>query len=159
MLYQVSVFEKNLRSTGEIYLCDDHGTIFISDIDNTNKITGVTSTTNTLINTFSGDFKPAPDMADIYQYWQKKYDATFAYITALPDQLYPFLREFIDREKFPSGTFHMVGSKFYSILPVYGLYSNRIGRIFIRKYKNDAKWTADIGTSIQRYTTAQMDDV
>jgi len=106
-LYQMSVSKNNLRSTGEIYLCDDQGMTFISDLDDTIKITGVTSTTDTLINTFSGDFKPVSGMADRYQSWQKKYNATFAYITASPDQLYPFLREFIDREKFPSGSFHM----------------------------------------------------
>jgi len=46
-------------------------------------------------------------MAEIYRYWEKQYNATFAYLTASPDQLYPFLREFFDREKFPSGSAHM----------------------------------------------------
>ena len=107
VLYQISTSNKKIQATGEIYLCDDHGITFISDIDDTIKITGVTSTTDTLINTFTGDFKPVLGMSDAYRYWQTRYNATFAYITASPDQLYPFLRQFIDRERFPAGSFHM----------------------------------------------------
>lgn len=80
---------------------------FISDIDDTMKITGVTSTVDTLINTFSGAYKAVPGMATIYQYWQKQYNATFAYVTASPDQLYFYLRQFFDAEKFPPASFHM----------------------------------------------------
>lgn len=107
LLYQISVPNKNIRATGEIYLCNDQGITFISDIDDTIKITGVTSTTDTLINTFTGDFKPVLGMSNAYQSWQTRYNATFAYITASPDQLYPFLRQFIDRQQFPAGSFHM----------------------------------------------------
>jgi phosphatidate phosphatase APP1 len=107
IVFQASVSKKNIRTTGEIYLCDDNGITFISDIDDTIKITGVTSSTQTLINTFSGDFKAVPGMAEIYRYWEQQYNATFAYLTASPDQLYPFLREFFDREQFPSGSAHM----------------------------------------------------
>jgi phosphatidate phosphatase APP1 len=107
LLYQTSVVNKNIQALGEIYLCDDHGITFISDIDDTIKITGVTSSTETLINTFSGEFKAVPGMAEIYRTWAKEYNATFAYLTASPDQLYPFLREFFDREQFPSGSAHM----------------------------------------------------
>jgi len=107
VLFQASTPNKKITTTGEIYLCDDNGITFISDIDDTIKITEVTSTTQTLINTFSGDFKPVPGMADIYRYWEAKYNATFAYLTASPDQLYPFLREFFVREHFPSGSAHM----------------------------------------------------
>ncbi|CAF0949264.1 unnamed protein product [Adineta ricciae] len=107
LFYQASVPNRNIRATGEVYVCDDNGVTFISDIDDTIKITGVTSNTETLINTFSGEFKAVSGMSDIYQYWQKQYTATFAYLTASPDQLYPFLREFLDRENFPTGSYHM----------------------------------------------------
>ncbi|CAF0810739.1 unnamed protein product [Rotaria sp. Silwood1] len=107
VFFQVSVPNRNLRAIGEIYLCDDYGITFISDIDDTIKITQVTSSTETLINTFSGEFKAISGMADIYRYWERKYNATFAYLTASPDQLYPFLKEFFDREHFPSGSAHM----------------------------------------------------
>ena len=107
IFFQTSVINKKIKAMGEIYLCDDNGITFISDIDDTIKITGVTSSTQTLINTFSGDFKAVSGMADIYSYWQKEYNATFAYLTASPDQLYPFLKEFFSREQFPAGSAHM----------------------------------------------------
>lgn len=69
--YQISVPNKNFQTTGEIYLCDDHGVTFLSDIDDTIKLTNVTPSTDTLINTFSEDYKAISSMADIYQYWQK----------------------------------------------------------------------------------------
>ncbi|CAF1295112.1 unnamed protein product [Adineta ricciae] len=105
--FQASIPKKNIKTQGEVYLCDDEGVTFISDIDDTIKITEVTSSTQTLINTFSGDFKAVPGMAEIYRHWAGQYNATFAYLTASPDQLYPFLREFFDREQFPSGSAHM----------------------------------------------------
>jgi len=107
VLFQISVPNKNLQTISEIYLCDDNGITFISDIDDTIKITEVTSSIQTLVNTFSGEFKAVPGMADIYRYWEGKYNATFAYLTASPDQLYPFLKEFFQREHFPSGSAHM----------------------------------------------------
>ena len=42
-----------------------------------------------------------------YRHYESYYNATFHYLTASPDQLYPFLREFFDREKFPLGSYHM----------------------------------------------------
>ncbi|CAF3430405.1 unnamed protein product [Rotaria sp. Silwood2] len=107
VVFQASVRNKNVKGTGEIFLCDDHGVTFISDIDDTIKITEVTSSTQTLINTFSGDFKAVEGMSEIYCHWQQEYNATFAYLTASSDQLYPFLREFFDREGFPTGSAHM----------------------------------------------------
>ncbi|CAF1012916.1 unnamed protein product [Rotaria sp. Silwood1] len=107
MVYQMSVLNNNIHATGEVYLCDDNGITFLSDIDDTIKFTGVSSSTEILRNTFSRDFKPISGMPDIYRYWQNKYKATFAYITESPDQLYPFLREFFNRANFPLGSFHM----------------------------------------------------
>ena len=107
VLFQASVPGRNLRTTGEIYLCDDSGITFISDIDDTIKITEVSSSIQTLVNTFSGEFEAVPGMSEIYRSWQRRYNATFAYLTASPDQLYPFLRAFLDRERFPSGSAHM----------------------------------------------------
>lgn len=183
VLYQVSAMDKGLRATGEIYLCDDNGVTFISDIDDTIKITGVTSNTETLINTFSGEFKAVPGMSEIYRQWERQYNATFAYLTASPDQLYPFLRAFFDREQFPAGSAHMrhytwfdknfieffvsanyiksktdtlqmfldntrnrkfvlLGDVFQKdpdiYANVYAQYPERIAKIFIRKYADDA---------------------
>lgn len=184
VLYRTSVLFKSLKASGEIYLCDDQGVTFISDIDDTIKITGVTSSTQTLINTFSGEFKAVPGMAEIYRHWQNQYNATFAYLTASPDQLYPFLRSFFDREGFPAGSAHMrhftwLDANFISFFlssnymqkktdilemflqntrerkfvllgdifqkdpdiyaSIYNKYPDRIAKIFIRKYQDDAE--------------------
>ena len=46
-------------------------------------------------------------MAERYRHYESMYNATFHYLTASPDQLYPFLREFFDHERFPLGSYHM----------------------------------------------------
>ncbi|CAF0894168.1 unnamed protein product [Rotaria sordida] len=107
ILFQVSVLNRNLQAIGDIYLCDDHGITFMSDIDDTIRMMNVTSLIQTLINIFSREFKAVSGMADIYRYWERKYNATFTYLTGSPDQLYPFLKEFLDREHFPSGSTYM----------------------------------------------------
>ncbi|CAF1012898.1 unnamed protein product [Rotaria sp. Silwood1] len=107
IVYQMSVLNNDIHATGEVYLCDDNGITFLSDIDDTIKFTDVSSLLKIFRNTFSGNFKPISGMSDIYRYWQNKYNATFAYVTALPDQLYPSFRKFFNREKFPPGSFHM----------------------------------------------------
>lgn len=58
-------------------------------------------------NTFSGEYKAVPGMSERYRHYEQIYNATFHYLTASPDQLYPFLREFFDREHFPLGSYHM----------------------------------------------------
>jgi phosphatidate phosphatase APP1 len=46
-------------------------------------------------------------MPERYRHYESFYNATFHYLSASPDQLYPFLREFFDRERFPLGSYHM----------------------------------------------------
>jgi phosphatidate phosphatase APP1 len=46
-------------------------------------------------------------MSERYRHYESIYNATFHYLTASPDQLYPFLREFFEREQFPLGSYHM----------------------------------------------------
>ena len=46
-------------------------------------------------------------MAERYRHYESIYNATFHYLTASPDQLYPFFREFFEREQFPLGSYHM----------------------------------------------------
>ncbi|CAF5025724.1 unnamed protein product, partial [Rotaria sp. Silwood1] len=105
--YTVSTPDKTIQVKGEIFLCDDNGISIISDIDDTIKITGVTSVRSVIRNTFSGEFKAVPGMSERYRHYESLYNATFHYLTASPDQLYPFLREFFDREQFPLGSYHM----------------------------------------------------
>ncbi|CAF3514248.1 unnamed protein product [Rotaria socialis] len=105
--YFVSARGEKIQTKGEIFLCDDNGISIISDIDDTIKITGVTSVRAVLRNTFSGEYKSVPGMSERYRHYESYYNATFHYLTASPDQLYPFLREFLQREQFPLGSYHM----------------------------------------------------
>ncbi|CAF1632905.1 unnamed protein product, partial [Adineta ricciae] len=105
--YFVSTNDGNLRSKGEIFLCDDNGISIISDIDDTIKVTGVTSVRSVLRHTFSGEYEAILGMSERYRLYEESYNATFHYLTASPDQLYPFLRDFLDYEQFPSGSYHM----------------------------------------------------
>ncbi|CAF1592933.1 unnamed protein product [Rotaria magnacalcarata] len=105
--YFVSAHGEKIQTKGEIFLCDDNGISIISDIDDTIKITGVTSVRAVLRNTFSGEYKSVPGMSERYRHYESYYNTTFHYLTASPDQLYPFLREFLQRERFPLGSYHM----------------------------------------------------
>ncbi|UJR24530.1 hypothetical protein I4U23_005905 [Adineta vaga] len=105
--YFISTINRDIRTKGEIFLCDDNGISIISDIDDTIKITGVTSVRSILRNTFSGKYQSIPGMSERYRHYKLIYNATFHYLTASPDQLYPFLREFLDYEQFPLGSYHM----------------------------------------------------
>ena len=47
-------------------------------------------------------------MAELYQQWQIAYpDCTFHYLSGMPDQLYTLTEEFIQKNQFPGGSFHM----------------------------------------------------
>ena len=67
----------------------------------------MTSARAVIRNTFSGEYKAVSGMSERYRHYESMYNATFHYLTASPDQLYPFIREFFDREQFPLGSYHM----------------------------------------------------
>lgn len=46
-------------------------------------------------------------MPEVYRGWKAKYNCSFHYLSAMPDQLYNVTKDFIDAHKFPDGTFHM----------------------------------------------------
>ena len=89
-----------------IVLLRDSGVSVISDIDDTIKISQVRDKRALVRNTFCRPFQPAPGMADLYQRWAGE-GAQFHYVTASPWQLYVPLSEFVRRNGFPTGTFHM----------------------------------------------------
>ena len=66
----------------------------------------VTILVGPLANTFLREFLPVPGMARLYQKWASA-GAAFHYLSSSPWQLYPSLLEFIDRQGFPSGSFHL----------------------------------------------------
>jgi phosphatidate phosphatase APP1 len=46
-------------------------------------------------------------MPEVYRDWKDRYNCSFHYLSAMPDQLYAVTKDFIDDQKFPDGTFHM----------------------------------------------------
>lgn len=90
---------------GRIRLIEPKGLSVISDIDDTVKVTEIPAGGKIIVrNTFFGDFIAVPEMIDSY----KSLDlACFHYVSGAPWQLYRPLSEFIEKEDFPEGSFHM----------------------------------------------------
>jgi phosphatidate phosphatase APP1 len=90
---------------GDAMLLADTGVSVISDIDDTIKVTQVTSRRATLQNTFLRPFEPVPQTAVFYQTLARSNQAAFHYVSASPWQLYAPLSEFIRANGFPPGAF------------------------------------------------------
>ncbi|CAI2164604.1 11783_t:CDS:2 [Funneliformis geosporum] len=98
-------------SFGFVSLIESEGISVISDIDDTIKLTEITSGPRTaLSNTFLYDLVEVPGMADVYMEWYNK-GASIHYVSNSPWQLFPMLKQFIKR--FPPGSAHL---KFYNDL-------------------------------------------
>jgi phosphatidate phosphatase APP1 len=98
--------EDSRRFAGEIHCLAAEGASVISDIDDTIKVTEVTSKKALLQNTFLREFRAVDGMADLYQRWAKEGYA-FHYVSAAPWQLYSPLRHFVVTNKFPDGSYHL----------------------------------------------------
>lgn len=91
---------------GRIHLLDGEGTIVISDIDDTIKVTEVTDHRRLLSRTFLEPFEAVPGMADVYQRWADQ-GAAIHLVSNGPWQLYPQLSELFEREGFPNASWSM----------------------------------------------------
>lgn len=84
------------------------GVSVISDIDDTIKDSQVTDKKQLLINTFINEFKPIKEMSTWYNQLASSADnVAFHYVSSSPIQLYPALKEFMDKAQFPLGSFHL----------------------------------------------------
>jgi hypothetical protein len=92
---------------GRVSLLEDAGTMVISDIDDTIKITNVRNPGATLRNTFLEAFRPVPGMAEVYQSWARGDKADFCYVSASPWQLFLPLADFVRSNGFPAGPFYL----------------------------------------------------
>lgn len=92
---------------GRIQLIGPRGVSVVSDIDDTIKISEVLDKRKLVANTFLLPFRPAPGMSELYRRWAAEGGAVFHYVSAGPWQLYPVLADFVTREGFPAGSFHM----------------------------------------------------
>ncbi len=95
------------RFEGTCYVLNEKGLSVISDIDDTIKISNVTSKQLLLKNTFLEEFEPVPGMAKLFAQWESDYQAAFHYVSSSPWQLYPELESFRERYHFPKASFHL----------------------------------------------------
>jgi phosphatidate phosphatase APP1 len=91
---------------GRAHLLAPEGWSVVSDIDDTIKDSNVLDKRELIRNTFLRDFKPVDGMADAYTAWARG-GAAFHYVSASPWQLYPPLAEFLEQQRFPSGSFQL----------------------------------------------------
>ena len=89
-----------------VYLAERRGVSVISDIDDTIKLTEVTSRRRMLLRTFAEPFEPIEGMAAAYQRWEEQ-GALFHYVSSSPWQIYDAINQFLTDEKFPAGSMHL----------------------------------------------------
>jgi processive 1,2-diacylglycerol beta-glucosyltransferase len=93
--------------TGQAQLLGATGVSVISDIDDTIKVSHGGDRRAMIHNTFCQPFAAVAGMAPVYQSWARATGASFHYVSASPWQLYPALRDFLQCNGFPQGTFHL----------------------------------------------------
>jgi phosphatidate phosphatase APP1 len=97
----------DFRSTeGKVFLAGASGISVVSDIDDTIKLTEVTSRSRMLSRTFLEDFAPIHGMAKVYQHWAQQ-GGLFHYVSSSPWQIYGPLQEYLLTHGFPEGTMHL----------------------------------------------------
>ena len=113
------------RWKGTIHLLERRGLSIVSDIDDTIKISEVLDKIRLVANTFIHGFRVVEGnhrrirrviekeretclgMPEVYRGWRERYNCSFHYLSAMPDQLYAVTKDFIDDHQFPDGSFHM----------------------------------------------------
>ena len=101
----IEAVSKDHSGTGRIQLIESEGVSIISDIDDTLKVTEIFAGGRVVVdNTFFKAYEPTPEMYDIFERYR---GASVHYVSGAPYQLYDPLAEFLRREGFPEGTFHM----------------------------------------------------
>ncbi|MFN7873856.1 MAG: phosphatidate phosphatase App1 family protein [Pirellula sp.] len=89
-----------------ILLAEQTGVSVISDIDDTIKLTEVTSRRQMLRRTFAMPFEGIDGMASLYQKWAAD-GALFHYVSSSPWQIFNPLCEFLNQFEFPLGSIHL----------------------------------------------------
>ncbi|MFN7892583.1 MAG: phosphatidate phosphatase App1 family protein [Pirellula sp.] len=89
-----------------VLLAEESGISVVSDIDDTIKLTEVTSRRRMLQRTFAIPFEPIEGMADVYQHWANQ-GALFHYVSSSPWQIYSPIDRFLRSENFPVGSMHL----------------------------------------------------
>lgn len=90
---------------------DTASRVVISDFDDTVKITGAMAKKTLYENTFANDYVAVDGMAELYRHWAQDH-WQFHFVSSSPEQLYPLLDEFLERENFPPSVLHLKSFRF-----------------------------------------------
>ena len=85
------------------HFAEPEGWLFVSDIDDSVKITMTPSPIGILRSTFVSEPTPIPGMPELYAHINSGLKPAWFYLSASPYNLYPFLREFL-HQHYPPGT-------------------------------------------------------
>lgn len=91
---------------GRVHLLFPTGESIISDVDDTIKFTNVGNRNELLKNTFLREFQSIQGMAELFQNWSIT-GVDFHFVSASPWQLINPLRQLLDDQQFPHGTFSL----------------------------------------------------
>ena len=91
---------------GRVHLLLPNGQSVISDVDDTIKHSNVGNRTELLKNTFLRDFEAIDGMAELFRKWSES-GIDFHFVSASPWQLINPLRELLELDEFPAGTFSL----------------------------------------------------
>lgn len=89
-----------------VFLAQRRGVSVVTDIDDTIKLTEVTSRRRMLLRTFAEPFEAIDGMATAYQRWAEQ-GALFHYVSSSPWQIYDAIHQFLNDENFPAGSMHL----------------------------------------------------
>ena len=98
--------KQTISAEGSIHLLSERGISILSDIDDTIKVSHVSSKKDLLRNTFLYSYKPFENIASLYRDWQCQ-GASFHYVSTSPWQLYRPLLQFMREYNFPEGSIHL----------------------------------------------------
>jgi phosphatidate phosphatase APP1 len=94
------------QTSSPVFLADRTGVSVVTDIDDTIKLTEVTSRRRMLQRTFAEPFLAIQGMADVYQNWAEQ-GALFHYVSSSPWQIFDSVYQFLIDEQFPLGSMHL----------------------------------------------------
>lgn len=100
--------ERETRVVGRALRVPQNGLSLVSDIDDTIKDSQVLNRRELLLNTFVRPFAAVTGMAERYREFASEHaDLRVHYVSGSPHQLHAVLSEFLDAQRFPSGSLHL----------------------------------------------------
>jgi phosphatidate phosphatase APP1 len=110
--YRAALTESDDRHIeGRLQIVHPTGISIISDVDDTIKHSNVPNRGDLFRNTFTRTFVPIAGMPELYQQCAHA-GAVFHFVSGSPWQLYEPLREFMEAEGYPKGSFHLKRFRF-----------------------------------------------